>query len=110
MKEEGWKLGEVLLGWGHHLGHRVWARARVGTWAEQGMDTALVNTKGPWHTHMFAQKDLKFIQTHSRPLPPPPTKPCRLKSSLKGTAGPRGYTFSFAGSLSPAGPVGSAGG
>lgn len=66
LKGEGWKLGQVLLGWGHHLGHRVWAQARVGTWAEQGMGTALVNTKGPWHTHMFAQKDLKLIQT---PIP-----------------------------------------
>lgn len=76
MKEEGWKLGEALLWWGRHLGHRVWAQARVGTQAEQAMDTALVNTKGPWrtHTHTFARKDLKLIQTHPRPLSTPPTQ------------------------------------
>lgn len=52
-------MEKALLGWGHHLGYRVWAQARVGTRAEQAVDTALVNTKGPWHTRVFAQKDLK---------------------------------------------------
>lgn len=48
----------------------------------QGGDTALVNTKGPWHTHLFAQKDLKLIQacplSPETPDPPAPAHPTHL--------------------------------
>lgn len=39
VKEEGWRLEKALLGWGHHLGYRVWAQARVGTQRESRLWT-----------------------------------------------------------------------
>lgn len=55
MKEEGWGLGEALLGWGHHLGHRVWAQGRVGT-HRAGYGHCLSKYQGPVaHTHICTE-------------------------------------------------------